>query len=379
MFDLPILDVAIGLVFVFLVLSLVVTAINELIASWLKRRSTTMWRGVVRMLGREDWATQLYSHPLISSLTEEPWLKKYRTKLPFKKRPSYIPSRTFALALLDTLAPAATAEHKPGTANLRAALTTRLASNKDDHLAKSLIVLLDDAAGDLEEFKKNVEVWFNTSMERVSGWYKRRTQWILLLLGLIVTVSMNVDTIEIANTLWTDPSIRSAVVARAQRFVDQERKESEAASAEELKPGPPEPPDRLPYEMQETEYETASEKVRQSVAELKSLALPIGWRDRLDNDRREEFPLDGPQIKNALHRHSLGWLLTAIAISLGSPFWFDLLNKIMSIRAAGKAPEEEPKAPKKVPAPVEAGGKPAGNVAGKSDEMGERPTGPADK
>src|SRR5688572_23044951 len=101
-----ILDVAIGLIFIFLLMSLVVTAAAELIASWLKRRSATMWRGIVRLLGEEKWATLVYSHPLIAGLNDEAWFKKYRANLPFKKRPSYIPSRTFALALLDTLAPA---------------------------------------------------------------------------------------------------------------------------------------------------------------------------------------------------------------------------------------------------------------------------------
>ena len=53
---------------------------------------------------------------------------------------------------------------------------------------------------------------------------------------------------------------------------------------------------------------------------------------------------------------ALGWLITAFAVSMGAPFWFDLLNKFVNIRASGKAPEEEPKAPKEVPAPKEAGG-----------------------
>jgi hypothetical protein len=44
----------------------------------------------------------------------------------------------------------------------------------------------------------------------------------------------------------------------------------------------------------------------------------------------------------------LGILLTAIAASLGAPFWFDLLNRFVSIRSTGKAPEERPKGPKEV-------------------------------
>ena len=89
MFGMQILDVAIGLIFIFLMLSLMVTAFNELVAAWLKRRSKTLWSGVVRLLGDECFAKFLYAHPLISSLSQSS-----------SGKPSYIPSRTFVLAML---------------------------------------------------------------------------------------------------------------------------------------------------------------------------------------------------------------------------------------------------------------------------------------
>src|SRR5689334_5844091 len=91
MFGSQTLDVAIGLIFIVLTLSLVVTALNELVAAWLKRRTKTVCRGVVRLLGDEGFARSVYAHPLISSLSQSSSLK-----------PSYIPSRTFVLAVLDT-------------------------------------------------------------------------------------------------------------------------------------------------------------------------------------------------------------------------------------------------------------------------------------
>jgi hypothetical protein len=41
----------------------------------------------------------------------------------------------------------------------------------------------------------------------------------------------------------------------------------------------------------------------------------------------------------------VGFLLTAFALSLGAPFWFDTLNKLINIRTAGRAPDEKPKNP----------------------------------
>src|SRR5579862_6138311 len=118
----PIVDVAIGLTFIFLLLSLMVTAANELIASSLKRRPATLWRGVVRLLGGEDTAANVYAHPLIAALTDEAWFKNIAAK------PSYISSRTFVTALLDTLAQ---------SGGIRAALDQRLVKDPHDHLAKS--------------------------------------------------------------------------------------------------------------------------------------------------------------------------------------------------------------------------------------------------
>jgi hypothetical protein len=78
------------------------------------------------------------------------------------------------------------------------------------------------------------------------------------------------------------------------------------------------------------------------VEAISTASLPIGWSEL---PRRDQWLT-----------MILGWLITAFAVSLGAPFWFDLLNKFINVRASGKAPEEEPKAPKEVPVPKEPGG-----------------------
>jgi len=354
MFGMQILDVAIGLIFIFLLLSLLVTAANELIASWLKRRSSTLWRGVVKLLGGEDWAKKVYSHPLIEGLNDQPWFKKYREKLPFKKRPSYIPSRTFALALIDSIVPESGPQNPPMN-NLAAALADRLKANPNDFLARSLSVLVQDAGGDLDKVKENIEVWFNSSMERVSGWYKRRTQWILLLLAAIITVWTNADSLAIANTLWRDPSVRAALVTQAQQYAAQQSRENETGQAASKPSNPTDPPDRLPYDPAEAEFQAASEKFKTSLGSLQTLAIPLGWSDGSSSEDTRDTVPGWSEMGGVLQKHGFGWLLTALAISLGAPFWFDMLNKVISIRAAGKAPEETQKSPKKVPAPREPG------------------------
>src|SRR5438552_3197422 len=96
MFNSGILDVAIGIIFVYLLVSLIVTAANELIAAIFKMRGRVLWQGICNLLpsddkdGKGNIARQVYEHPLIDGLSPSRW-------------PSYIPSRTFALALLDVV------------------------------------------------------------------------------------------------------------------------------------------------------------------------------------------------------------------------------------------------------------------------------------
>jgi hypothetical protein len=226
---------------------------------------------------------------------------------------------------------------------LRTALKAKFAADPNSALLKSLAVLLEDSENDLEKFKTKIEEWFNGSMQRVTGWYKRRTQWILIVLAAVVTVWTNADTIGIANTLWRDPAMRSALAAQAQQFAEQDRKQTEAAAATPAPTGPPAPPDRLPYESAEAAYQTANEKFDASVSRLQGLALPLGWRDADETaDEREPLPAGRSQWYQAFRHHFLGWLLTALGISLGAPFWFDMLSKVISIRAAGKPPDQKP-------------------------------------
>lgn len=340
MFGSEILDVAIGLIFIFLMLSLVVTAFNELVAAWLKRRSGTLWKGVVRLLGDEQFATAVYAHPLIASISQGPGQK-----------PSYIPSRTFVLAVLDGLTKPG--EPPPATPQQVADALENLPAS----LATTLRVLLLDAGNDMEAFKKILEQWFEGSMERVSGWYKRQTQWILLFMAACLTVWTNCDTVALANTLWHNPAVRASLVAQAQQYAAQQSRAADSAAFARPNPdGPPPPPAEPPAEA--PDFEDPADKFNLSMQNLRGLGIPLGWRDA-DNpeDRREPLPgMAG--VPAVLGRHGLGWLLTTLALSLGAPFWFDMLNKVVSIRAAGKAPEERQKDPKQVPRPTDPGGTP---------------------
>ena len=294
MFGSTILDAAIGLVFVYLLVSLVISAANEVIAGIFKSRAKDLSKGIQQLLqeqSEDGLVAKLYQHPLIHGLSGP------------KSKPSYIPSRTFALALLDLVAPAST--DAPRTLDeIRGGL-----ANLPEPLQKTLTTLLEESQLDVERLKTNMEVWFNNGMERVGGWYKRKSQIIQLSLAFVLAGILNIDSVHMARTLFAVNSpLRESLVQSAKDF---------SKSGGTAKP------------------------LKEVTDALGSLALPIGWSDF-------ELGKRGPTFL-------LGWLITAFAVSLGAPFWFDLLNKFINVRAAGKAPEETPKDPKAVPQPKSPG------------------------
>jgi hypothetical protein len=329
MFGSGVLDIGIGLIFVYLMVSLVCTAANEALASLFHWRADTLHDGIRNLLDGPDehsseWAKKFYDHPLVRSL--------YRQDL----RPSYIPSRTFALALIDLVLPAAAAE-KPTTAQeLRNAVA---AAPCPDGLKHVLQLLIDEAdrssvagqtlrlAGVLdlqkletvfEQLHQHIEIWFNNTMERVSGWYKRRVHAWTIGIAIGLTALLNVDSVLISRHLARDSALRSAIVAQAEEVAKQ----------------PPSPDGSAHLQL-----------LQNRIQELKSVGIPLGWPDP-----------DGPPAGVSWFLLKfLGILLTAGAASLGAPFWFDVLNRFMSIRAAGKAPEETPKPPRQIPMPAPPG------------------------
>lgn len=312
MFGSEILDVAIGLIFVYLVVSVLCSAIREGIESWLKTRAAYLEHGIRQLLQDMEGtglAKDVFEHPLIFGLFTS---SKYepggsRTKLAMMQRgrglPSYIPSQTFAVALLDIAArgpvtkdaTAADAVAPISLENVR----RNLGGIQSPAIRRVILTALDRAEGDLDKAQKSIEDWYDSGMDRVSGWYKRSTHQIILAIGLFVAVSMNIDSIAIVDQLYKSDATRAAAVAAA-------------GSAES--------------DMTYAEARTA----------LRNLHLPIGWE-------QSSLSLQVPEdwFKELIYPW-LGWLLTAIAASLGAPFWFDVLNKVMVIRSTVKPREKSP-------------------------------------
>jgi len=205
MFGSAILDTAIGLIFVFLAVGLAVSAANEVLAALFKLRARNLLLGIQELLqdpSADGLVTRFYKHPLIAGLAG---LAANGGK------PSYIPSRTFVLALLDLVSPTTEGTNRT-LDDLKAGIEKLPAS-----LQVTFRVLLDEAGHDIERFKTQLEIWFNNTMDRASGWYKRKTQAIQLVLALAIVVIANVDSIR-STEVFLELILLSAIQLRTQRI-----------------------------------------------------------------------------------------------------------------------------------------------------------------
>ena len=322
MFNSNILDVAIGLALIYLLLSLVASGVREAAEALVKSRAVELERGIQNLLDDptgEFMSRSLYEHPLVYSLYPgkyEVILKRFRGRT----LPDYIPARSFAVAVLDMAVrgtdagPYAAQQTHPDTSI--ASLRSSVSRIPSVFVQRAVLSAIDSAHGDINRVQANLEEWYNTAMDRVSGQYKRRTQLWLFGIGLATTLALNVNSLAIADYLSHNAGAREALVNRAEQIRGDTTFQ------------------RLIADSATIDRATA----RAAYEELQSLKMPIGW------DRQLPKPPGTHGWDTFWYRlkQVFGLLITAFAIMLGAPFWFDLLNKFMVIRSTVKPAEKSP-------------------------------------
>ncbi len=322
MFGSDILDVAIGLVLVYLLISVLMTSVCEAIEAILKTRAGDLEQALLQLVhGDKALLEKVYRHPLIYGL-----YKGEYTALPgqesgtamIRKRsalPSYIPRETFSMVVLDLM-------HDDGAAN--------------QEFAKAFATLQRMAGFDADATRRMLEGWYDSAMDRASGWYKRRTQFRLFLMGLLLAVIANINSVTIGQYLITHPVARAAVVQAANEAATRPP-EAAGSGTTGVHNAPPTQSNREFYE----DYRR----------QLTAVGLPIGWSDASTARTFASFPeqldggLNGLRWLSALALLAFGYLATAFAVMLGAPFWFDLLNKLMVVRSTVKPTEKSPDEP----------------------------------
>jgi hypothetical protein len=232
--------------------------------------------------------------------------------------PAYIPSRTFALALIDTL----NANKEEGPAAM-ASIKAKLATH-NNKAAQALLTLAINAKGDVDAFQKNLEQWYNDAMDRVSGWYKGYTQRALIVIGLLLAIGLNVSSVRVARTFWLDRDARQAMVNAAGNY-SKNNPPAGANSATTADVG------KLKSQLQ-SDVDTFNEVTT-------SALLPLGWK-RSWHSYESDFKTAPKDATFSALTVLAGWIVTALAISFGAPFWFDTLNRFMVVRSTVKPQEK---------------------------------------
>ncbi len=333
-----VLDVLIGIVFIYLILSLICSAIMEMIAMLLSLRANTRKQWIERVLGK-NLAEELYNHSLIYSLGNKGnmiwnWIERIKQQIKkdendIKKEiygfPSYIPANAFALALISTICK----YHCKHPTNDRSRCNTHKFMNcllegkldgncKDEGLSRILDILklfASESDRDVNKFIKSIEDWFNDAMDRVSGWYKRKSQIGIFLIALTIALALNLDTFQIAGAIYKDSVLCDALVNSAKNVV--------AANIS-----------------QNQSFEALTAVLNQTSESVVRLNFYIGWKwnsslSVWENLIRILSSLINNPIKIA------GILATTFAAVIKAPIWFDLLSRFVRLRTTGEKPKDD--------------------------------------
>jgi hypothetical protein len=291
------LDVAISLVLVFFILSMFVSGLVEFINGVLNNRSVLLKNSIEKLL-KSGLTQQLYDHPLIKEMRFKP-----------NKLPSYISANVFARSVIDMLLRAAGTNEQAAEATIENLRKGAKAIEVDE--VRVMVESLLHEVEKFDQFRLNLETWFNDYMDRVSGWFKSMTNRYAWALAVVVAIGFNVDTIYLTKALYSDKPLREKVVQQAINTVAN------------------------PNTMMKTDstktgiavVEKQAEQLNELKNQLTELQLPIGWNVHQGQD------FWGWCLK------LIGWAITAAALSFGAPFWFDLLVKLVNIRNTGNKPK----------------------------------------
>lgn len=360
------LDVLLGLSLVYLVFALAVTSINEFVAAALSSRARWLRKGIASLLSPDpkslavDKADAVFDSPFLSHLGTPGLFKTFRA--------SYVSGWPLVQGVLSAV-PGFKADAFARVSDLRA-----LAEQLDEKspIRSILIDLCARANGDLAKFQELLDGWFKGFEDQLTAWYRQKTQYVVVGLSLFVAVAMNVDTFDIARQLSADPAVRNALVTQAMDTAQandlealmrtSERDKARAAHEEAIAKreaaekaagclaaaGDEAGASRCRADpaleaLRKTEAEAREalgvqqkeldQRIKDRADALAASGLMVGWKDgQIGAWLGQLFSSEG--FRDGLQK-LVGLLLSAFALALGAPFWFNALKSVASVRSVG--------------------------------------------
>ncbi len=312
MSGLDIFGIIIAMVFVYLLLSLLATTINEWLMMILNARGANLRVAIQTML-RDDKGN---GEALKYLFFQNPLFKKLSIEGKLRRDPSYLSNAMFTQIIIDILTDGK--NYKKSLEEITFKIE-ELFPDTDSETRRLLLSLVTNSGSSIDKFKEELENWYAEVMNRASGWYQRKIKYALLMIGLGISITFNADTFRIAAVLAQDKSITEAIVQQATNFVLNPSVQVEGRDSSVPKN------DSLYQQKLSNLNQDIGQLVSQDMSMLNTF-VGMGWTA----GSWETFISSPYQIFKAL----LGWFITAIAISFGAPFWFDLLKKMVNVRGS---------------------------------------------
>ncbi|MBT1704735.1 hypothetical protein [Chryseosolibacter indicus] len=328
-----ILDLVIGMIFIYFLLSLLCVSILEAYARFLRLRSNNL----------KKWLTDTFNDKKSNTaLGERIWCNVMVDGLTQDRRgASYLSRNTFVHALLDEIhyGNESVAKEDQEYAEVTepydfytlksSILQSKLLSTS---MKRMLLQFHHESFSNIDSFKLKIATWFDEAMERNSGTYKSRAQNYALVISFVITILLNVDSLKLFSYFYVNKDVATKLANAAQHVVQDtaliqriailKNDSTRNAALNEPLLNSISHDVKILLEQQET---------------LTELNVPIGW-----NLTAAELAKIKKEAGSWFLLKLLGWVVTAIAVSLGAPFWFDTLNKLVNIRSAGKKPQDIP-------------------------------------
>lgn len=401
--DNNILLILISLVFIYAVLSILVSILTEWWNAYFKERGIFLKDSIYKLLKdplNKDYGYLFYNHVTIAGLKSAP-----------DRDPHYISGTMFAEALIDIIAQQVvnnqkvklvinadgTREYQMENTSIPSDIMERfqlgVAGMNTSPFADLMQSFIDKSKSGVTEnknqydlLKSHIEKWYNDYMDRVSGWYKTKQRKKFIIAGFVVAIVLNIDSLHLLKVLSMDGDLRTRLVASAEQTVDHMKRDSSALNSssnmmktvfiekDKLQKSRGLQLDTVQVQKWLCEFNKldSTRKINDSLAMknikkldsalylVSEMNIPIGWSGNsaplswLRSSGEKATILSSPQnpglatYLNARNNHPDGWeifkyvvgiIISGISLSFGAPFWFDILAKFVNIRRSGKIPE----------------------------------------
>lgn len=369
------LEIIIGLIFIYLLLSLLATTAQELFASLTSLRGKVLLKAIAKLLevdtveGMDKITKSRQVEAFKEKIKNSKVYRKYSSKfLWVNQLPSYLSSEQVTAVIQELLGEDTKVPDSYQTRSVDGGQTSSesplmLSQIRQDDLRKHLntihksdtsrpMTLTRSATGEtvapeviedenvIEKAKASFKKHYDEIMNRATGWYKKSVQWNLIVIGLIIALAFDADTFKIYTNLTGNPDDRQKLIELATNFSNENK-----------------------IEIYTAQRDTTSGNVGQGdtsavqrVSDLRSLMdsllvneiqnvpspLGLGWQKSI-SQQLEEAQAKGREAWKFYIFKLFGWIVTALAVSLGAPFWFDMLQKVINIRNSGIRPQDAEK------------------------------------